>query len=114
VTNKTADVFITAFNTPNWIVNLSIGNREIVKNLGFNIVWRWQDGFYWESPLANGAVPAYQVVDAQVNYKIPKAKVIIKVGGANIFNNRYIQYAAGPTIGGLYYAAITFDGLLNK
>jgi outer membrane receptor protein involved in Fe transport len=113
-TNKTADVFITAFNTPNWVVNLSIGNREIIKNLGFNIVWRWQDGFNWESPLANGAVPAYQVVDAQINYKIPKSKTTIKIGGANIFNNRYIQYAAGPTIGGLYYASITLEGLLNK
>ena len=114
VANKTADIFITAFNTPNWVVNFSIGNREIVKNLGFNIVWRWQDGFKWESPLANGSVPAYQVVDAQVNYRIPRAKATIKIGGANIFNNRYIQYAAGPTIGGLYYAAITFEGLLNK
>jgi iron complex outermembrane receptor protein len=114
VANKTADIFITAFNTPNWVVNFSIGNREIVKNLGFNIVWRWQDGFKWESPLANGSVPAYQVVDAQVNYRIPRAKTTIKIGGANIFNNRYIQYAAGPTIGGLYYAAITLEGLLNK
>lgn len=114
VSNKTADVFITAFNTPNWVVNFSFGNREIVKNLGFNIVWRWQDAFVWESPLANGNVPAYQVVDAQVNYRIPKAKATIKIGGANIFNNRYIQYAAGPTIGGLYYAAISIEGLLNK
>lgn len=114
VASKTADVFITAFNTPNWVVNFSVGNREIVRNLGFNVVWRWQDGFIWESPLANGAVPAYQVVDAQVNYRIPKAKTTIKIGGTNIFNRRYIQYAAGPTIGGLYYAAITIDGLLNK
>jgi outer membrane receptor for ferrienterochelin and colicin len=114
VSNKTADVFITAFNTPNWVVNFAFGNREIVKNLGFNIVWRWQDAFVWESPLANGNIPAYQVVDAQVSYKIPKAKATIKVGGANIFNNRYIQYAAGPTIGGLYYAAITLEGLLSK
>ncbi len=112
--NKTPDVFITAFNTPKWVTNLSFANREVVKNVGFNVVWRWQDGFSWESPLANGKIPAYQVVDAQVTYRVPKAKATIKLGASNVFNNRYIQYAAGPTIGGLYYAAFTFDGLLNK
>ena len=112
--NKQSDVFVTGFNTPNWITNLSFGNREVVKNLGFNVVWRWQDAFLWESPLANGQVPAYHVFDAQVTYRLPEIKSTIKVGGSNIFNNRYIQYAAGPTIGGLYYVAITVDGLLKK
>jgi iron complex outermembrane receptor protein len=40
-------------------------------------------------------------------------KSIVKLGGANIFNRRYIQYAGGPTIGALYYAAVTLEGLLN-
>ena len=84
-----------------------------MKNLGFSVVWKWQESFLWESPLANGQVPSYNVIDAQVTYRIPKYKTSIKLGGANIFNNRYIQYAAGPTIGALYYAAITVDGLLK-
>jgi outer membrane receptor protein involved in Fe transport len=113
-TNKAQDIFITAFNTPKWVANLSFGNREIVKNFGFNIVWRWQDAFQWESPLANGSVAAYQTVDAQISYRIPKIKTSIKLGGSNIFNHRYIQYAAGPTIGGLYYTAITVEGLLKN
>ena len=111
--NKQADVFITAFNTPKWMTNLSFSNRELLKNLGFSVAWHWQDAFQWESPLANGKVPAYQVFDAQFSYKVPKAKATIKLGGTNIFNKRYIQYAAGPTIGALYYVAFTFDGLLN-
>jgi hypothetical protein len=111
--NKNSDVFVTGFNTPKWVANISFGNREVIENLGFNIVWRWQDAFLWESPLANGSVPAYQIVDAQITYRIPGLKSTIKVGGANLFNNRYIQYAAGPTIGGLYYASITLDGLLK-
>jgi len=112
--NATNDVFVTAFNTPRWAVNLSVGNREIVKNVGFTVLWRWQDGFLWQSPLANGFVPAYQVVDAQVTYRVPKIRTSIKLGGTNIFNNRYIQYAAGPTIGALYYVAFTVDGLTEK
>jgi iron complex outermembrane receptor protein len=112
--NATSDVFVTAFNTPRYALNLSIGNREIVKNLGFTILWRWQDGFLWQSPLANGYVPAYQVVDAQVTYRVPDLRTSIKLGGTNILNNRYIQYAAGPTIGALYYVAFTIDGLTGK
>ena len=114
VSNTNSDVFVTGFNTPKWATNLSFGNREVVKNVGFNIVWRWQDAFLWESPLANGVVSAYNTWDAQVTYRVPKIKSSIKIGGSNIFNQRYIQYAAGPTIGGLYYVAITVDGLLNK
>ena len=114
VSNTSSDVFVTGFNTPKWATNLSFGNREVCKNVGFNIVWRWQDAFLWESPLANGVVSAYNTWDAQVTYRVPKFKSSIKMGGANIFNQRYIQYAAGPTIGALYYVAITVDGLLNK
>jgi hypothetical protein len=113
-TNQSNDIFITGFNTPEWATNLSFGNREIVKNIGFNIVWRWQDAFLWESPLVTGEVEAYSTVDAQVSFRFPKLKSQLKLGGANIFNKRYIQYAGGPTIGALYYAAITVDGLLNK
>jgi hypothetical protein len=113
-TNQSNDIFITGFNTPEWATNLSFGNREIVKNIGFNIVWRWQDAFLWESPLVTGEVEAYSTVDAQVSFRFTKLKSLLKLGGANIFNKRYIQYAGGPTIGALYYAAITVDGLLNK
>ncbi|GAA4462706.1 TonB-dependent receptor [Nibrella saemangeumensis] len=119
VGNANPDVFVTGFNTPKWVTNISLGNRELVKtaggnSVGFNAVWRWQDRFLWESPLANGVVPAYQTVDAQVTYratfgKAQNPQLTFKLGGANLFNNRYIQYAAGPTIGGLYYLAITWD-----
>jgi hypothetical protein len=114
VANTEKDVFVTGFNTPKWATNLSFGNREVVKNVGFNVVWRWQDAFLWESPLVNGRVPAYYTVDAQVTYRVPALKTSIKTGASNLFNNRYIQYAGGPTIGGLYYVAITVDGLLKK
>jgi hypothetical protein len=111
--NKAKDVFVTGFNTPRFAGNIAFGNREVVKNFGFNVVWRWQNSFQWESPLANGIIPAYHTFDAQVTYKLPAVKSSIKLGGTNIFNNRYIQYAAGPTIGGLYYVSVTIDGLLN-
>lgn len=112
--NASNDIFVTGFNTPQWSTNLSFGNREIVKNVGFSVVYKWQESFLWESPLVTGKIPAINTFDAQVSVRIPKAKASVKTGATNIFNKRYLQYAGGPTIGGLYYVAITLDGLLNK
>ncbi len=111
--NKQPDVFVTGFNTPKYVTNISFGNREVVRNFGFNVVWRWQQSFLWQSPLANGVIPAYNNIDAQVTYKLPAYHASIKAGGTNILNHRYIQYAAGPTIGGLYYVSITLDNLIK-
>jgi hypothetical protein len=111
--NEANDIFVTGFNTPDWSTNLSFGNRQIAKNIGFNVVWRWQNAFLWESPLVTGDIAAYSTIDAQVTFKVPKAKASVKVGAADIFNHRYLQYAGGPTIGGLYYVAFTFDNLFK-
>ncbi|MEO6733286.1 MAG: TonB-dependent receptor [Ferruginibacter sp.] len=108
------DLFITGFNTPQLTSNLSIGNRAITRNIGFNVVWKWQDGFMWESPLVTGKIDAINNIDAQITYRVPKIKSTIKFGGTNVLNNRHIQYAGGPTIGALYYVAVTVDGLLTK
>ena len=107
------DIFVTGFNTPVWTTNFSFGNSQVIKNVGFNIVWRWQDAFLWESPLVTGNISAYSTIDAQVSFRFPKLKSQIKLGGANILDHRHLQYAGGPTIGALYYAAITVDDLLK-
>ncbi|TDO29209.1 carboxypeptidase-like protein [Sediminibacterium goheungense] len=107
--NRQRDVFVTGFNTPKWLTNVSLRNREFIRHTGFNIVWKWQDAFNWESPLANGRIAAFNTIDIQFTREIPELKTTIKLGGSNILNHRYIQYAAGPTIGALYYLAITFD-----
>lgn len=112
--NHLNDIFSTGFNTPDWSTNLSFGNRQIAKNVGFNAVWRWQNAFLWESPLVTSQVAAYSTIDAQLTLKVPRAKAAIKVGGTNILNHRYLQYAGGPAIGGLYYVAFTFDNLRGK
>lgn len=111
--NDENDIFVTGFNTPEWSTNLTIGNRAIAKNLGFSVVYKWQNAFLWESPLVTGKIGAIHTFDAQVSYKVPAVNGSIKVGGTNIFNKPFLQYAGGPTIGALYYAAVTFEGLLN-
>jgi outer membrane cobalamin receptor len=107
------DVFVTGFNTPQWNTTLSFGNPQVVKNTGFNITWRWQDSFLWQSPLVNGTLPAFSTLDAQVNYRFQKQHTTIKLGGTDLLNHRYLQYAGGPTLSAIYYVAITIDGLLQ-
>ncbi len=114
VANNTDDIFVTGFNTPILSTNLSFGNREIIKNFGFNVIYKWQQGFLWESPLATGSVPAIHTFDAQVSLRVLDYKANFKLGATDLLNRRYIQYAGGPTLGGLYYLAVTFDCLLNK
>ena len=107
------DPLIPGFNTPDFATNVSFGNRAIAKNIGFNIVWHWQNDFYWQNLFGNGTVDAYNTIDAQVTFALPKIKSSIKVGGTDILNERYKQYIGGPTIGALYYITWTVDDLLK-
>ncbi|WP_212001625.1 TonB-dependent receptor [Chitinophaga sp. HK235] len=108
------DALVPGFNTPEWFTNISIGNRNLYKNIGFNVVWHWQDTFYWQNLFGNADVPAYSTVDAQVTYRVPKIKTSFKLGASNLLNTPYFQYVGGPTIRGLYYFAITYDNVFKK
>lgn len=101
------------FNTPEHKFNVKFGNRKVTDNLGFNITYRWQDAFRWESSFAVGEVPSYATLDAQVSYKLDNLKSILKIGGSNVMGDHYIQSLGGPNIGSIYYVSITFDELMN-
>lgn len=105
--------FIFDFNTPEHKVNVSFGNRRLTNNLGFNVTYRWQEEFDWTSSFANGTVPSVSTVDAQISYRVPDLKSIVKVGGSNITNNRHFLNYGGPNLGAIYYVSLTFDQFLN-
>lgn len=96
------------FNTPKWMVNLSLAKEKIIKQLGAGVTWRWQSGYYWQSFLVNGNVSAYSTLDAQVNYTFEKARCKLKVGGSNLLNKYYYSFLGGPSIGGMYYVTLTY------
>jgi len=96
------------FNTPQWMVNLSLSKERIYKHAGAGITWKWQSGYYWQSFLVNGNVSAYSTLDAQVNYTFEKARCKVKVGGSNLLNKYYYSFLGGPSIGGMYYVNITY------
>ncbi|MEX0996365.1 MAG: TonB-dependent receptor [Flavobacteriaceae bacterium] len=103
--------FRTSFNTPKHKVKASFGNTDVVKNLGFNINYRWSDAFQWQATFADGNVPAYSVVDAQINYRIPVIKSTLKVGAANIGNNEYFTAFGTGLIGTQYYVSLSINNL---
>ncbi len=105
--------FQNDFNTPEHKVNLSLGNRKVVDNLGFNVTYRWQDAFRWESSFAEVDLEAVSTIDAQISYLLPDYNATVKVGGSNITNQTYTLNGGGPNIGGIYYISIVFDQLFR-
>ncbi len=109
---ETAD-FNAAFNTPKNRMSFGVGNRKIAKNLGFNVNFRYQDAFQWQSSYGRWMVPSYGVVDAQVNYKITSIKTMLKIGGTNLGGADYRTNLGSPFVGQQYYISLTFDEFLN-
>jgi iron complex outermembrane receptor protein len=113
--------FQPSFNTPEYRYVLNFANREVVKNLGFAVAYRWQGEFAWQSSFVAPAVssqqlsvmPAFGTFDAQVSYKLKSLKSILKVGGSNLFNDGYRQAWGNPTVGTMYFVSLTFDEFLN-
>lgn len=101
------------FNTPEHKVNLSLENRRLTRQLGFKVSWRWQEEFEWTSSFASGIVPSVSTLDAQLSYRVPDLKSIVKVGGSNITNNQHVLNYGGPSLGAIYYVSLTFDQFLN-
>ena len=95
-----------SFNTPRWIVNVSVSNRKITERLGFNLNVKWQEAFLWQSSLATGNVPAYSTLDAQITYALPIQNMTFKWGGTNLLNQYYYNFLAGPSVGGFYYLTV--------
>ncbi len=107
---------IPAFNTPRWKTNLTLSNSKITDRLGFSVAWHWQESFYWYGTFNEnrpGNVPAYSLIDAQVNYRVPALKTTVKLGANNLTNNYIVQAYGSPAVGGLYYVSLTFDELFR-
>jgi iron complex outermembrane receptor protein len=102
------DALEDGFNTPAWITNFSFGGNRVLGNLGFNVTYKWQSGYYWQSFLVNGNVDQYGTIDAQVNYDFMKTKLNVKLGASNLTNKYYNSFLGGPSIGGFYYTTLTY------
>lgn len=116
------------FNTPKNRYNLKFGRHIGAANrVGFNVSFRHQNAFVWEAgfgqPTSTNVelfgnnttttVKAINNLDAQVSFKLPTIKSIVKVGGTNLGGKPYVQAFGSAAIGSMYYVSITFDQLSN-
>jgi outer membrane receptor protein involved in Fe transport len=99
----------TNFNTPKHKVKAHFGNTALFKNFGFNVNYRWSDSYFWEASFADGAIPAYTVLDAQINYSVPSIKSVFKAGGSNILGDEYFTAIGTGNIGSIYYLSWTIN-----
>jgi len=103
--------FVSYFSTPKYRANVNLGNTGfgVKKIVGFNIAYRWQEAFYFQGDFANDNLPAIHTVDAQINFKIPSIKSVIKLGGNNVLNQYYVNAAGNSIVGGLYYVSFGYN-----
>lgn len=103
--------FVSFFNAPKYRFNASFGNTGFgnQNRMSFNIAYRWQDSFYYNGDFANGRVPKINTLDAQISYKLPAAKSVIKLGGTNILNQYYVNAIGNARVGGLYYIGFGYN-----
>jgi len=105
---KTNDGLEDGFNTPKWIVNGGVRGNNVYRNLGFNVTFKYQSNFYYQSFLINGNVPAIFNADAMLQYSFANPKLTVKIGGANVLNRYYYSILGGPQPGGFYYTTVTY------
>jgi outer membrane receptor protein involved in Fe transport len=101
--------FRAGFNTPQNKFSVGLSNRKVTKNIGFNVTYRWQEGFLWQSDFGEADIPEFGVFDAQLSYKLSSIKTTAKIGGTNLFGGDYRTNFGGPFVGQMYYISLTFD-----
>jgi outer membrane receptor protein involved in Fe transport len=100
----------TDFNTPKNKFNLSFANYTIAKYYGFNVTYRWQQEYLYQTSFITGITPAFGTLDAQIQMKIPHmTSSVIKIGASNLLNKYYMDAIGNANIGGLYYISFGYN-----
>lgn len=103
--------FISFFNVPSFRLNLGLSNTGFgyQKRFGFAVMMRSQDGYFYESDFRQGDLEDFTIFDAQISYKLPARRSIIKLGGTNILNQYYKTAFGNPEVGGVYYVSFAYN-----
>lgn len=103
--------FVSFFNVPGYRLILGVANSGFGhgRRLGFSASMRKQDGFFYESDFRQGQLDGFTTIDAQVSYKLPVQRSVIKLGATNLTNKYYQTGFANPAIGGIYYMSFGYN-----
>ena len=100
---------VTFFNAPKYRFNVGLRNENVYRNIGFNVVFKWQDNNYYEGTFVSGTLPYFGWWDAQVTYRPKGTKSVFRIGGTNL-GNFYARTGFGsPAVGGLYYMSYGYN-----
>ncbi|MEQ1678211.1 MAG: TonB-dependent receptor [Chitinophagaceae bacterium] len=94
---------VTFFNAPKYRYNIGLRNDNVYKNIGFNVVFKWQDNNFYEGTFVSGTLPYFGWWDAQVSYRPAGTKSTFRIGGTNLGNQYQRTGFGSPAVGGLYY-----------
>lgn len=104
---------VNNFNTPDYHINMEFGNSGFGKKQewSFSTSLRYKPGYFYvvSGGLAEGQVPSSTVIDAQISYKLIKARSGIRIGATNITNQYYTTGIANPNIGAVYYVTYAYN-----
>ena len=100
---------VTYFNAPKYRINIGVRNDNVCHNVGFNVVYKWQDENYYEGTFITGTLPSFGWLDAQVTYRPKGTKSTFRIGGTNVANNYQRTGYGSPAVGGLYYMSYGYN-----
>ncbi len=103
--------FRASFNTPQHKAKATFRYTDLFPNFGFGANFRYSGEYFWQAGFGDGIVPSYSVLDAQINYKIPKLKTMLKAGATNVLNDEYFTAVGAPNVGAQYYLSLIINNL---
>jgi len=103
-------------NTPDHKFSAGILAENLfnLKNWSINVDYRWVNAYQYSFStfLFGRRIPAYNVVDLKIQYRVPGWKTTFAIGGTNILNYYHIEAIQGASIGATYFIQINFDSSL--
>ncbi len=103
--------FSSYFNTPQYRANIGFSNTGFLyhNRVGFSMVWRYQDSFYYEGTFGAGQMSSFGTIDGAVSYKFPAIRSLLKLGASNVLNSYYNNGFGNAQVGGVYYVSFGYN-----
>lgn len=108
---KSDDPIVPGFNTPPFRLNVWLGNRELVRDLGFKFTVRHRFPFEWQSAFLDGRLGDYTSFDLQTTLRLPKIDSSLKFGMTNFGGFNYKTIYGGPSISSIVYMSFSYDNI---